>query len=201
VFSQANQSYSKLTDFNLQLMTLNYTLRHHTASINAVALNSDGDRLLSGGKSISLFSEHLPVPHGCTGDDADVVVWDTLTGEKVQVIHCAFHGPIGALVWVPQKPSLASGFAFGCADGSIHLYKRVESSVSDRVLLVDDSDLTFVIQTVYQYFAQDQVHDGPVLDLKYDTQFGRLASVGNGFPQVSELSTTDDGKLCSTHKQ
>jgi hypothetical protein len=113
----------------------------------------------------------------------------------------AFHGPIGALVWVPQKPSLAPGFAFGCADGSIHLYKRVESSVSDHVLLVDDSDLTFVNQTIYQYFTQEQVHNGPVLDLKYDTQFGRFASVSNGFPQVSELTTTNDGKLFGTHKQ
>ena len=47
---------------------------------------------------------------------------------------------------------------------------------------------------MYQYFAQEQVHDGPVLDLKYDAQFGRLASVGNGFPQVSELLTTDGGQ-------
>jgi hypothetical protein len=38
------------------------------------------------------------------------------------------------------------------------------------------------------------VHDGPVLDLKYDAHFGRLASVGNGFPQVSELLTTDGGE-------
>lgn len=109
-------------------MTLDYSLHHHTVSVNAVALSSDGDRLLSGGKSKSLPSGHLDT-HNCIGDDADIVVWDILTGEKVQVIRCAFHGPIGALAWIPQKPGLAPGFIFGCADGSIHLYQRVESSV------------------------------------------------------------------------
>lgn len=140
------------------VMTLDYTLHHHISGVNAVALSPDGDRLLSG------------------GDDADIVVWNILTGEKVQVIRCAFHGPIGALVWIPELPGLAPGFAFGCADGSIHVYQRVETS----------SD--------YQYFTQDLVHDGPVIDLKFDAQFGRLASVGNGFAQVSQLQTTD-GKL------
>lgn len=130
----------------------------------------------------------------CTGDDADIVVWDILTGEKVQVIRCAFHGPIGALAWIPQKSGLALEFAFGCADGSIHLYQRVGSSVCDRILLIDNSYLTFVFQTTYQYVTQEQVHDGPVLDLKYDERFGRLASVGNGFPQVSELLNTNGGK-------
>lgn len=66
-----------------------------------------------------------------------------------------------------------------------------------HVLLVDNSDLIFV-QTIYQYVTQEQVHGGPVLDLKYDSQFGRLASVGNGFPQVSELLNTDGGKCLLT---
>ena len=32
------------------------------------------------------------------------------------------------------------------------------------------------------------------IDLKFDPHFGRVASVGNGFPQVSQLLTTDDGE-------
>jgi WD40 repeat protein len=121
-------------------MTLDHTIHHHTACVNALALSSDGDKLLSGGTSESLPSEHFPVTHNCTGDDADIVIWDILTGEKVQVISCAFHGPIGALTWIPQKPGLALGFAFGCADGSIHLYQLVESSVCDHILLTDNSN-------------------------------------------------------------
>ena len=46
----SNRSDSQLTVVNLQLMTLDYTLHHHAANINAVALNPDGDRLISGGK-------------------------------------------------------------------------------------------------------------------------------------------------------
>jgi hypothetical protein len=69
-----------------------------------------------------------------------LIVWDILTGEKVEVICCAFHGPVGPLAWIPQKSGLVLGFAFGCADGSIHLYQLVESLVCDHVLLIDNSN-------------------------------------------------------------
>ncbi|KIM73656.1 hypothetical protein PILCRDRAFT_15084, partial [Piloderma croceum F 1598] len=64
---------------NNDLVALNYTLHHHASRVNAVAVSPDGDRLLSG------------------GDDAEIVIWDLLTGEKVQVLSCAFNGPVGAL--------------------------------------------------------------------------------------------------------
>jgi hypothetical protein len=48
-------------------------------------------------------------------------------------------------------------------------------------------------QSHYQYFVQGLVHNSPVMDIKFDTKFGRLTGVGNGFPQVSELSTDGDG--------
>jgi hypothetical protein len=73
------------------------------------------------------------------GDDAEIVIWDLLTGEKVQVLSCAFSGPVGALVWIPETPGLAPGFAFGCADGSIHIYRRVEASVRDYINFDDNS--------------------------------------------------------------
>lgn len=34
------------------------------------------------------------------------------------------------------------------------------------------------------YLTQVSAHDGPVLDLKFDSRFSRIASVGQGFPQV-----------------
>jgi len=112
-------------------MTLEYTLHHHALDVNIVALKPEGDRLLSGGESKPLIPKcHLN--QDLTGDDADVVVWDIWTGEKVQVISCAFNGPIGALVWIPELPGLAPGFAFGCANGSIHVYQHVESSVCEH---------------------------------------------------------------------
>jgi len=77
-------------------MILDSTLHHHVLKVNAVALNPEGDRLLSGGKSKSLTKSHPT--QDPIGDDADIVIWNILTGEKVQVILCAFHGPIGALL-------------------------------------------------------------------------------------------------------
>jgi len=116
-----------------------------------------------------------------------------MTGEKMQIISTPFHGPIGAVVWIPHNPGISSGFAFGCADGSIHVYQLPESSV--RALSTDTSRMTQssgnCFQSSYQYFAQELVHNGPIMDIKFDPKFGRLASVGSGFPQVSQLLTTD----------
>ena len=77
------------------------------------------------GCSVAVSSRTLPSENfslNCPGDDADVVVWNMLMGEKVQVVSCAFHGPVGVLVWIPEQPGLVPGFAFSCADGSIHIY-------------------------------------------------------------------------------
>jgi len=71
------------------------------------------------------------VIHCHSGDNADIVVWNTLTGEKMQVISTVFHGPIGALVWVPQQPGMSLGFAFGCTNDSIHVYQFHQSLVCD----------------------------------------------------------------------
>ena len=178
-----------------KLVALNHTLHHHAGSVNAVALNPNGDRLISGGRVNSLT--RLCGLSWLSGDDGHIVVWNAMTGEKMQVISCVYHGPIGSLVWITQRPGLSPGFAFGCADGSIHVYQCPESSVRDDALAIDDYWITWVFfvfcfwQSTYRYFAQTAVHDGPVLDLKFDVKFGRLASVGNGFAQVSELWTAD----------
>ena len=48
------------------------------------------------------------------------------------------------------------------------------------------------------YLIQDNVHEGPVLDLKFDPHFGRLASVsghiGQSYPQVVEIKASDSGE-------
>lgn len=69
------------------------------------------------------------------------------------------------------------------------------SFISHRYVIghiIDTTRLTWnCFQSNYQYFAQELVHGGPIMDIKFDPKFGRLASVGNGFAQVSELSTTE----------
>lgn len=70
-----------------------------------------------------------------TGDDAEIVVWNLLTGEKMQVIPCPYFGAVAALIWFPATHSLSHGFAFGCADGSIHIYTRDDTTVR-RLLII-----------------------------------------------------------------
>jgi len=60
-------------------MILKYTL-HHAAGINAVALSPDGKRLLSGAK---LKVIHQYILLFIIIQDADVVIWNTMTGEKM----------------------------------------------------------------------------------------------------------------------
>ena len=41
-------------DHQLQVMALDFTVRHHTSGVNALTLSPDGDRLLSGGEKQNL---------------------------------------------------------------------------------------------------------------------------------------------------
>ena len=63
------------------------------------------------------------------GDDAELVVWNLSTGEMMQTILCPFFGSVSAIVWLPAMPGLGHGFAFGCADGSIHIYTHDDTTV------------------------------------------------------------------------
>jgi hypothetical protein len=65
-----------------------------------------------------------------SGDDADVVVWCLNPLEKQQVISTPFSGPVACVVWIPSPGDAVSGFAFGCADGSMHFYQRSDSLVT-----------------------------------------------------------------------
>lgn len=118
-------------------LILDRTLEHHTRRVNAVTLSPDSEFLLSGGMTIFfLGSCHL---HTSTGDDAHVVIWNFDTGEKLQVISCAFNGPVASLIWIPHRPGINNGigFAIGSADGTVHIYQRDQTSVSVRRPLFD----------------------------------------------------------------
>jgi hypothetical protein len=65
-----------------------------------------------------------------SGDDGLVVLWNLKTGETLQEISCAFHGPVSALAWVGFGEDKDESFIFGCADGSLHLYRRTDPKVS-----------------------------------------------------------------------
>ena len=75
-----------------------------------------------------------------------------------------------------------------------YMYISVSSHLYGTIILNLPINLTYIIESNYQYLTQELVHDGPILDLKFDTQFGRLASVSSGFPQVSQLRTMEGGE-------
>ena len=119
-------------------MHLEYTLIHHKSPVNAIAISPECDRLLSGsmrstkwlpGSTLLFF---LTIP----GDDAELVVWNLWTGEMMQTIHCPFFGATSAIVWLPAMPGLCHGFAFGCANGSIHIYMHNDTIVSLALFFV-----------------------------------------------------------------
>ena len=78
----------------------------------------------------------LSVDSFCSGDDAVLKVWDILSGEEKQEINCYFHGALGAITWVDLGDGVDHAFAFGCNDGSVHVYKQDLQTVSRRCTMV-----------------------------------------------------------------
>ena len=53
----------------------------------------------------------------------------------MQVISCAYNGAVGAVVLFPSTLALRHGFAFGCADGSVHIYISDEATVHEDLII------------------------------------------------------------------
>ncbi|KLO05670.1 WD40 repeat-like protein, partial [Schizopora paradoxa] len=104
-------------------------------------------------------------------DDACFIVWNIKTGEIVMKIDVPFNGAIGAAVWLTFDEG-KMGFAFGCADGSIHIYweRKDSRNMFDFISMVDSP--------------------GPIECLSFDAAHRRLASVGGGCLQVWKLTET-----------
>ena len=86
----------------------------------------------------------------------------------MQAISCPFFGTVSAIIWLPGISGLNHRFAFGCADGSIHIYMRDDTAVCHIQLPVCAKKLIIIVQSQYVYFVQEDIHDGPVFDLKFD---------------------------------
>ena len=53
-----------------------------------------------------------------------LVVWDLETGIQFQSISCVYHGPVSASAWISIGQRNDESFVFGCADGTLHVYRR-----------------------------------------------------------------------------
>ena len=64
------------------------------------------------------------------GDDAHLSVWKIATGEQMQTVASIFFGPVTTIAWVEYGNIGANrAFVFGCEDGSLHMYRKVEGKV------------------------------------------------------------------------
>lgn len=62
-------------------------------------------------------------------EDGQIILWSMDTGWKLQEISSPIHGPITTSGWVPAVHGAPAAFAFGCCDGSIHVYAQLKAKV------------------------------------------------------------------------
>ena len=105
-------------------------MKRHSKSIGALSVSADGTTLLSGGKHLIIAGESSSAQVTFLDDDGLVVVWDLRTGSLLQEVHVPFNGPIVTCRWIPIEQGDSEAFAFGCADGSLHVYARTAPDVS-----------------------------------------------------------------------
>ena len=175
-----------------KLVALNHTLRHHTGSVNAIAINPDGNRLISGGRVnplICLFSFSW-----LSGDDGHIVVWNAVTGERSKLFPACF------VVLLGQLFGLLKGLGY-------HWWQYPHINAPNHQYVVAPWPLTttewlgfFFLQSTYRYFAQAVVHNGPVLDIKFNlaphhtcqTFIDALPSTGHVLWHASVISRNSD---------
>ncbi|KAG2089143.1 WD40-repeat-containing domain protein, partial [Suillus discolor] len=98
------------------------------------------------------------------GNDGRVVLWSLASGEMIQEIYSPVAGYISAITWTDIDDRGETMFAFGASDGNIQMYERI-----------NDVILPLVTQALIESLAWDPYHC-------------RLASVGDGHPQVWNLT-------------
>lgn len=174
------------------------TLTGHRSGIECLAISPDGLHLVSGGASSLASLTNLTLISIANGidDDACVFIWNLTSGESLQKIHCPFNGAISAIVWVRIWDSTDPTFVFGCADGSLHMYRRKGENV--RFVRHTTKHLTYHLREQVDFsflYTVISAHAGPVEDLCFDNTHLRMASVGSGHPQLWNISGF--GKPCS----
>ncbi|EPS92865.1 hypothetical protein FOMPIDRAFT_1137213, partial [Fomitopsis schrenkii] len=116
------------------------------------------------------------------GGDARVCVWNVSTGELQQEIKETFHGHVQCICWVEFEGHKDDGFAFGSANGTLHVYRWSAA------------------KGCYMFVALTHAHNGrQIQDLCFSSKFRRVASIGDGTPQVWRMD--DKGALAPIVKE
>ena len=79
--------------------------------------------------SVPSLSDFLRIK-AAVGEDTEAVIWNIRTGKKHQIIAFPYGGQVSVVLWISGKGERKQRLAFGCADGSIHIWVCVGDSVS-----------------------------------------------------------------------
>ena len=113
--------------------------------------------------------------------------------EVQQEIKDAFHGTVTAVCWVEFDGRKDEGFAYGCVNGSIHVYKwsaiAVSSLSKNHVLACSLSEYVLCShQARYVFVSMVDAHPAQVQALGFNARFCCVASIGDGTPRVWQLN-------------
>ncbi|KAG1784435.1 WD40-repeat-containing domain protein [Suillus plorans] len=100
------------------------------------------------------------------GNDGCVVVWSLTSGEMIQEIHSPAAGYISAIIWADIDDRGETMFAFGASNGNIQMYEY---------------------DALFEFRSATIGHLGAIESLAWDPNYCRLASAGDGHPQVWNL--------------
>jgi len=115
-----------------------------------LSIHPDGRVLLSAGSATSRTAIIILI--ASLGDDALVVLWNLETGEILQEISCSYMGFVTAACWITTMRNEVKAFAFGCVDGSIHVYALDRGDVSCFYASICDLDLRVTV--IPRYFIR-----------------------------------------------
>lgn len=112
--------------------------------------------------------------------------------EVQQEIKDAFHGSVTAVCWVEFDGRKDEGFAYGCVNGSIHVYKwsaiAVSSLPKNDISAYSLSEYVLCSrQARYVFVSMVDAHPAQVQALEFNARFRRVASIGDGTPRVWRL--------------
>ena len=79
---------------------------------------------------VSALFQHIHMSDIGVGADGRIIVWSTMSGDMQQEILDAFHGSITAVCWLDFDDKKDDGFAYGCVNGTIHVYRFSPERVS-----------------------------------------------------------------------
>ena len=112
-----------------------------------------------------------------------------MSGDLQQEIADVFHGSVTAACWLDFEEKKNDGFAYGCVNGTIHVYRFSPKRVSCYTSL--PGIILMIPQGQYVFVSITDAHNGrTVEDIRFNGRFRRIATIGDGSPCVWRMEST-----------